>query len=143
MSGKTKATKGKVKDVEKANGDIQPVVPEGWTPRYAFEPVPGEIGMGPDELEAIGEIGKAGDTPPQGMVFEMISLVNRLKARREAKGLSLTDVSERSGLTRQVISKLENGRTINPTVGTLYRYALALDAGVTLDLEEVEPDEDR
>ena len=112
-----------------------------FTKVYAFEPNPGEIGMGPDELEAIGEIGKAGDTPPQGMVFEMISLVNRLKARREAKGLSLTDVSERSGLTRQVISKLENGRTINPTVGTLYRYAMALDVGVTFGLEEIEPDE--
>jgi DNA-binding XRE family transcriptional regulator len=139
MSGKTKATKGKAK----ATGDVRPVAPEGFTPRYAFEPVPGEMGMGPDELEAIGEIGKAGDTPPQGMVFEMISLVNRLKARRESKGLSLTDVSERSGLTRQVVSKLENGHTINPTVGTLYRYAMALDVGVTFGLEEVEPDEGR
>jgi DNA-binding XRE family transcriptional regulator len=141
MSRKTKATN--VKDMAKDNGGIRPVAPEGWKPCYPFEPLPGEMGMGPDELEAIGEIGKAGDTPPQGMVLEMISLVKRLKARREAKGLSLTDLSERSGLTRQVISKLENGRTINPTVGTLYRYALALDAGVTLGLEEVEPDEDR
>lgn len=139
MSGKAKATKAK--HGETGNGGVLPVVTEGWTPRYPFEPRPGEVGMGPDELEAIGEI--AGDGVPSGVHHEMAALVARLKARREAKGLSLTDVSERSGLTRPVISKLENGRTINPTVGTLYRYALALDAGVTFGLEDVAPDEGR
>jgi DNA-binding XRE family transcriptional regulator len=124
---------------EKGNGDIRPVAPEEWTPRYPFEPVPGEMGMGPDELEAIGEI--SGNMVPSGVLFEMLGLMAKLKARRESKGLSLTDISERSGLTRQVISKLENGRTINPTVGTLYRYAMALDVGVTFGLGEIEPDE--
>lgn len=56
--------------------------------------------------------------------------------------MSLTDVSERSGLTRQAISRLENGWNNNPTLETLYRYALALDAGVTLGVEEFEPEGD-
>ena len=141
MSGKAKAKAAGTKHGETGNRGGPPVVPQGWTPRYPFEPRPGEVGMGPDELAALGEIG--GDGGPSGVHQEMAVLVARLKARREAMGLSLADVSGRSGLTRPVISKLENGRTINPTVGTLYRYALALDAGVTFGLEEVEPEEGR
>jgi DNA-binding XRE family transcriptional regulator len=110
-----------------------------FTKVYAFEPNPGELGMGPDELEAIGEI--SGDPVPSGVFHELLVLMGKLRARREMMGLSLSDVSERSGLTRPVISKLENGHTFNPTIGTLYRYAMALDAGVTFGLEEIGPDD--
>jgi transcriptional regulator with XRE-family HTH domain len=58
----------------------------------------------------------------------LIALTQTLKARRAELGLSLTHVSERSGLTRQVISKLEIGTSTNPTIETISRYATALDA---------------
>lgn len=100
---------------------------------------PGTLGPGPDELVASGDI----DEPvPQGLFLELLNLMATLKGRRQARGLSLTDVSERSGLTRQAISRLENGWDNNPTLETLYRYALALDAGLTLGVEEVEPEDE-
>jgi transcriptional regulator with XRE-family HTH domain len=40
--------------------------------------------------------------------------------------LSITDVAERSGLDRAVVSRLENGKQDNPTVATLMRYAAAV-----------------
>jgi DNA-binding Xre family transcriptional regulator len=126
------------KKAETLEGKAFPVNPEA---RYPFEPPFGEKGMGPDELEAIGEI-KRGGTQIQGAVLELLPLIARLKARRLSKGLSLTDVSKRSNMTRQAISKLENGQVINPTLGTLYRYGLALDAGITLGFEELEPEEE-
>lgn len=100
---------------------------------------PGTGGPGPDRLVAAGEID---ETVPQGMFLELMNLIARLKARREAKGLSLTAISRRSGLTRQAISRLENGWNNNPTLETLYRYGLALDAGVTLGFEEIESEEE-
>ncbi len=106
-------------------------------PVHPFEPPFGEVGEGPDELLAAGKIG---ETVPQGGYLEVLRLMAKLKARREARGLSLTDVSERSGITRQAISKLENGQNTNPTVATLWRYSLAIDAGVTLGVEEIEPE---
>ncbi len=55
-----------------------------------------------------------------------------MRRTRERLGLSLTDVSERSGLTRAVVSRLENGWNTNPTLDTLFRYAAAVDTQVTL-----------
>ncbi len=103
--------------------------------RYAFEPEPGQVGMGEDELRAIGEIGEA---VTGGAAQALAVLMASLRARRESMGLSLTDVSERTGITRQAISKLENGHTRNPTLDTLFRYSLALDAMVSLGVKEVE-----
>lgn len=98
---------------------------------------PGQLGPGPDELVAMGEI----DEPvTQGAFVQLAGLVGKLKARRESLGLSLTDVSERSGLTRQAISRLENGWNNNPTLDTIYRYGLALDALVTLGMVEIDPE---
>ena len=53
--------------------------------------------------------------------------------------MSLTDVSERSAMTRAAISKLENGWNLNPTLDTLYRYASAIGAHLKLTVEETEP----
>ena len=53
--------------------------------------------------------------------------------------MSLTDVSERSAMTRAAISKLENGWNLNPTLDTLYRYATAIGANLKLTVEETEP----
>jgi hypothetical protein len=61
---------------------------------------------------------------------EVDQAVARLRAEREKRGLSLADVEEQSGLRKSVLSRLENDKTINPTLLTLQRYAAAL--GMTL-----------
>jgi DNA-binding XRE family transcriptional regulator len=58
-----------------------------------------------------------------------------LAQERERLGLSLTDVSERSGLDRTTISKLENGHIPNPTLRTLNLYARALGKRLKVVLE--------
>jgi DNA-binding XRE family transcriptional regulator len=106
--------------------------------RYEFEPEPGQKGPGIDELVAAGEI----DEPIPGAQFEALaSLVSTLKKRRESKGLSLADISEKSGLTRASISRLEGGWNNNPTLETVFRYGLALDVAVTFGFDEIEPEE--
>ena len=52
---------------------------------------------GPDELIDRGEID---ELVPQAQYIELRSLMVRLRDARERMGLSLTDLSERTGLTR-------------------------------------------
>ncbi len=52
------------------------------------------------------------------------------------QGLTLADVSDRSGLDIGLLSRLENGKVANPTLTTLWRYANALGRTVTLDVGE-------
>ena len=50
---------------------------------------------------------------------EWQELLGQLKAAREGKGLSLTDLTELTGMDRSAISKLETGQRPNPTIETL------------------------
>ena len=94
------------------------------------------VGLGLDNLIASGDL----DEPvAQGTFLELSNLVAKLKARREILGLSLVDVAGRSGLSHHFLNRLENGWNNNPNLDSLYRYALALDIGVTLGMEEIEP----
>jgi len=69
--------------------------------------------------------------------MDMRKLVGRNAARiRKEKGLTQEQLSERSGLSQQYLSGLEQGRR-NPTIVTLYEIASAL--GVT-HVELVKPD---
>jgi hypothetical protein len=52
-----------------------------------------------------------------------------LRRLREQQGLSLTDVSAKTGIDRAALSRLENSG--NPTMKTLFRYA----EGVGMELE--------
>src|ERR1700693_4251347 len=56
---------------------------------------------------------------------QLQELLLQLKAAREAKGLSLADMTELTGMDRSALSKLETGQRANPTVETLVRYAAA------------------
>lgn len=49
-----------------------------------------------------------------------------LKAERQALGLSLTDIEQRTGIGRAALSRLENEAEPNPTLLTLTRYADAV-----------------
>ncbi|HEV3122846.1 MAG TPA: helix-turn-helix transcriptional regulator [Isosphaeraceae bacterium] len=86
----------------------------------------------PDELFARGEV----DEPvPLGHVVELRALLKQLKKEREDRGLSLTDVSERSGQTRAMISRLENGWNLNPNLATLFEYAYGIGVGINLAVD--------
>lgn len=65
---------------------------------------------------------------------QLQELVMQLKAAREAKGLSLADVTALTGMDRSALSKLETGQRANPTVETLVRYAEAVGKRLVVSL---------
>jgi DNA-binding XRE family transcriptional regulator len=69
---------------------------------------------------------------------QLDELIKQLKAAREEKGLSLADVTERTGMDRSALSKLETGRRANPTVETLVRYAEAVGKRLVVALADAE-----
>ncbi|MGD9631855.1 MAG: helix-turn-helix domain-containing protein [Pirellulales bacterium] len=70
---------------------------------------------------------------------QLNELFAQLKAAREAKGLSLADMTELTGMDRSAISKLETGGRPNPTVETLLRYAEAVGKRIMLSLSDASP----
>jgi predicted transcriptional regulator len=65
---------------------------------------------------------------------QLDTLLAELKAAREAKGLSLADLTELTGMDRSALSKLETGQRANPTVETLVRYAEAVGKRLVVTL---------
>ncbi len=59
--------------------------------------------------------------------------VAKLRDLREAHGLSLAEMEERTGMTRANLCRLEKEST-NITLRTLERYAKALDCEVVVDV---------
>jgi ribosome-binding protein aMBF1 (putative translation factor) len=59
-----------------------------------------------------------------------------LRGEREARGLSLSDLAERTGIDKAALSRLENGQQVNPTLQTLSRYARALGLRLRLSVEQ-------
>jgi transcriptional regulator with XRE-family HTH domain len=49
-----------------------------------------------------------------------------LRRERRRQGLSLSELSARTGISKTELSQLELGKLVNPTVGTLRSYAQAL-----------------
>jgi DNA-binding XRE family transcriptional regulator len=74
---------------------------------------------------------------PLGQYLEFQQAILALRKERERAGLSLADVSERSGIDRAAISRLENGRQPNPTLDTLCRYAAAIGKQVVWSLKDL------
>jgi len=64
------------------------------------------------------------------------ALLKQLKAAREEMGLSLSDLTEITGMDRSAISKLETGQRPNPTIETLARYAEAVGKHLVVALAE-------
>ncbi|MEX0717407.1 MAG: helix-turn-helix transcriptional regulator [Planctomycetaceae bacterium] len=71
------------------------------------------------------------------MLDQLQGLLQQLKAAREAKGLSLSDVTDLTGMDRSALSKLETGQRANPTVETLVRYAEAVGKRIVVTLADV------
>ena len=63
-------------------------------------------------------------------------LLRQLKAAREAKGLSLADLTGLTGMDSSALSKLETGQRANPTVETLVRYAEAVGKRLVVSLTD-------
>jgi DNA-binding Xre family transcriptional regulator len=69
--------------------------------------------------------------------FDSLSeLLKQLKVAREERGLSLADLTERTGMDRSALSKLETGQRPNPTLDTLVRYAEAVGKHLAFSLAE-------
>jgi len=88
-----------------------------------------------DELIRRGEIDPARTLTGDGFLALVRALAD-LKRLRSEKGLSLADVTERSGLDRAAISRLESGKNPNPTFETVTRYAAALGVRLRIVVEE-------
>lgn len=53
-------------------------------------------------------------------------VLHKLRDEREHRGLSLAEISRRSGIDKGALSRLENAVNANPKFDTLVRYADAL-----------------
>jgi transcriptional regulator with XRE-family HTH domain len=60
-----------------------------------------------------------------------------LKAERLRQQLSLSDLQERTGIERSNLSRLENEAEVNPTIGTLMRYAEALGKQLLVVIDDL------
>lgn len=65
---------------------------------------------------------------------QLQELLLQSRAAREAKGLSLSDLTELTGMDRSAISKLETGQRANPPVETFVRYAEAVGKRLPVSL---------
>lgn len=80
-----------------------------------------------------------GDLDPETVTagnvrYALLRSVAALREAREARGMSLADVSQRSGIDRAALSRLENEHNINPKLETLGRYAgsMGLEIGIVV-----------
>lgn len=64
----------------------------------------------------------------------ILSLVARFRAVRENQGLTLAEVAERMGIDPPALSRLETGKTLNPTLATLHKWAEAVGQKLDVDL---------
>jgi ribosome-binding protein aMBF1 (putative translation factor) len=97
------------------------------------------------EKPSLKELVERGDVVQvftMGEYWELRKTFAALKALREQQGLSITDLAERTGMDRAMISRLENGQIGNPTVATMARYAKALGKKLVVSLVETTSDQD-
>ena len=90
----------------------------------------------PERLVASGEY----DSPvPAALYFEVQAIIKDLRGVREAAGLSLSAVAERTGIDEAELSGLEGGRFGSSALSLLSRYAAALGKRISLSVTDPEP----
>jgi DNA-binding XRE family transcriptional regulator len=67
--------------------------------------------------------------------FVLRACLAELKTAREAAGLTLAQVAEKTGLATETLCRLETGQVTNPTWKTLGLYAAALGRKLNLTAE--------
>jgi len=75
------------------------------------------------EIEKPAIVAKAQKARRDALRQQLTAVMRQLREAREAQGLTLADVCERTGIDRSAVSKLENVSNENPTIDTLLRYA--------------------
>lgn len=65
----------------------------------------------------------------------MRNLGERIRALRTEQGLTLPTLAEQSGLSKGLLSKLENNEESNPSLATLHKIVKALNATLSDVLE--------
>lgn len=91
--------------------------------RLQNKPAPSEL-LTPQEMD---------DAAP--FYFVLREFIRQLKEAREDAGLTLADISNRSGMAIEYLSRLETGAQTNPTWKTLGTYAKAIGCRPQLTLE--------
>jgi DNA-binding Xre family transcriptional regulator len=87
-----------------------------------------------EEEEVIRKVRE--EFPPLAIDPDLAGALAALRAERARQGLSLSDVSQRTGIDRATLSKLETGKVPNPTVGTLRTLARALNKRLSWSLAD-------
>lgn len=99
----------------------QAAIREEYVERPSLDELVRRKEVAPDRITTMGAMGT------------LLKATATVRKARETKGLSMTEVSRRSGLPLPTLSRLESGKNAHPTFETLARYAV----GVGLELEVV------
>jgi DNA-binding XRE family transcriptional regulator len=67
--------------------------------------------------------------------FELRAFIAQLKSAREAAGLTLAQVAEKTTLAEETLCRLESGAVTNPTWRTLGLYAAAVNCRMALSAQ--------
>jgi HTH-type transcriptional regulator/antitoxin HipB len=73
---------------------------------------------------------------------QSMQIGERIRALREAQGLSQRELGERVGSTQPAIARLEAGG-VNPSLATLERIATALESALVIDFAPTQPTQAR
>ncbi len=98
-----------------------------------------------DDLEKLRDVLAAGEPVEDHFRVDVVApdpafseLLAALRLERERLGLSLGEVARRSGIDSADLSRLENGKVLDPRSSTLTRYASALGKRVSWSIEVAE-----
>jgi DNA-binding XRE family transcriptional regulator len=90
-----------------------------------------QFGVAPGPpLEAV-ERAEPGHTD-KAQAHKLAALMASLKEQRERLGLTQAALAEKANLPRVLVNRLENGKAPNPTLATLFAYAGAVGAELSL-----------
>jgi ribosome-binding protein aMBF1 (putative translation factor) len=111
------------------------------TPEPAGEPEPAAIDRGASLPVMPGfremALRRSADEQAARMAEERGRLVRELAARRQAAGLSQTEIAARMGTSQSAVARLESG-TADVRASTLERYAAAVGGQITWKLSHPE-----
>ena len=93
-----------------------------------------ELGDSPDFSKLVTRKDRQDAAP---FYFVLREYIAKLKIAREKANMTLEDVSEKTNLAIETLSRLENGALTNPTWKTLGTYAAAIGGKPLLDLETI------
>lgn len=85
-------------------------------------------------LEELAASGQYTEPVKHGVILDAMQVSHLLKDARQTSQLTLSDVSDRCGLDRVAISRLENGVYENTTIATLNRLAGAYGKKFVVEL---------